>query len=84
MRVRGHSEADKVSYVPKALLQEWARLDPIPQFEQQLRTGGVLGGEADEAMRARIAQEVEDGLAWAEASPEPDPATVAHGVYAEE
>jgi TPP-dependent pyruvate/acetoin dehydrogenase alpha subunit len=84
MRVRGHSEADKFSYVPKALLEEWARRDPIPRFEQQLRTDGVLREEVDETMRARIVQEVEDGLAWAEASPEPDPATVAHGVYAEE
>jgi TPP-dependent pyruvate/acetoin dehydrogenase alpha subunit len=84
MRVRGHSEADKSSYVPKALLDEWAGRDPIVVFEQRLRGGGVLGDDADAAMRARVAQEVEDGLAWAEASPEPDPATVAHGVYAEE
>ena len=84
LRVRGHSEADKFSYVPKALLDEWAARDPIARFEQQLRASGVLRDENDEAMRTRIAQEVEDGLAWAEASPEPDPATVAHGVYAEE
>ena len=84
MRVRGHSEADKSSYVPKALIDEWAGRDPIVLFEQRLRGDGVLGDEADAAMRARIAQEVEDGLASAEASPEPDPGTVADGVYAEE
>jgi len=84
MRVRGHSEADKSSYVPKALLDEWAGRDPIALFEQRLRGAGVLGDDADAAMQARIAQEVEDGLAWAEASPEPDPAAVAYGVYAEE
>jgi len=84
MRVRGHSEADKSSYVPKALLDEWAGRDPIAMFEQRLRDDGVLSDREDDAMRARIAQEVEDGLAWAEASPEPDPSTVAQGVYAEE
>ncbi|HEV2356947.1 MAG TPA: thiamine pyrophosphate-dependent dehydrogenase E1 component subunit alpha [bacterium] len=84
MRVRGHSEADKSSYVPKALLDEWAGRDPIVLFEQRLRGDGVLSAEADEAMRARIARDVEDGLAWAETSPEPDPRTVAEGVYAEE
>jgi len=83
LRVRGHSEADKFSYVPKALLDEWAARDPIARFERQLRASGVLRDENDEVMRTRIAQDVEDGLAWAEASPEPDPATVAHGVYAE-
>ena len=84
LRVRGHSEADKFSYVPKALLAEWTARDPIARFEQQLRASGMLRDENDEAMRTRIAHDVEDGLAWAEASPEPDPATVAQGVYAEE
>jgi TPP-dependent pyruvate/acetoin dehydrogenase alpha subunit len=84
LRVRGHSEADKFSYVPKALLEEWAARDPIPAFEERLRAWGVLGAQIDEAMQVRVAQEVEDGLAWAEASPEPDPETVADGVYAEE
>ncbi|HKX18566.1 MAG TPA: thiamine pyrophosphate-dependent dehydrogenase E1 component subunit alpha [bacterium] len=84
LRVRGHSEADKFSYVPKALLDEWTARDPIPHFERRLRTAGVLTDAIDEAMGARIAGEVEDGLAWAEASPEPDPRTVADGVYAAE
>lgn len=84
LRVRGHSEADKFSYVPKALLDEWTARDPIPHFEHRLRTAGVLTDEIDEAMRDRIAGQVEDGLAWAEASPEPDPRTVADGVYATE
>ncbi|HLW47465.1 MAG TPA: thiamine pyrophosphate-dependent dehydrogenase E1 component subunit alpha [bacterium] len=84
MRVRGHSEADKYSYVPKALLDEWAGRDPIVLFERRLRAEGTLTEEADRAMAARIEREVEDGLAWAEASPEPDPATVADGVYADE
>jgi len=84
MRVRGHSEADKYGYVPKALLEEWAARDPIALFERRLRADGVLDDAADAAMCARIEQDVEDGLAWAEASPEPDPATVADGVYAPE
>jgi TPP-dependent pyruvate/acetoin dehydrogenase alpha subunit len=82
MRVRGHSEADKYGYVPQALLEEWASRDPIALFERRLRADGVLDDAADAAMRSRIEREVEDGLAWAEASPEPDPATVAGGVYA--
>jgi pyruvate dehydrogenase E1 component alpha subunit len=84
LRVRGHSEADKFSYVPKSLLAEWAGRDPILLFEGRLRADGVLSEEADAAMRDRIGREVEDGLTWAEASPEPDPATVADGIYAED
>ncbi len=83
MRVRGHSEADKVFYVPKALLEEWAARDPIALFEGRLRDGGHLTPEADRVMQERIAREVEDGLAWAEASPEPSPDSVTEGVYGE-
>jgi pyruvate dehydrogenase E1 component alpha subunit len=84
MRIRGHSEADRYSYVPKALLDEWAARDPIALFERRLREGGALSDEADRAMQERIAREIEEGLAWAEASPEPGPETVTEGVYASE
>ncbi|MGQ0569080.1 MAG: thiamine pyrophosphate-dependent dehydrogenase E1 component subunit alpha [Armatimonadota bacterium] len=83
MRMRGHSEADRYGYVPKALLEEWADRDPIALFEHSLRDDGVLTSEADRMMQERIAQEIEEGLAWAEASPEPDPASVADGVFAD-
>ena len=84
MRVRGHSEADKYTYVPKALLDEWSARDPIALFERRLREGGHLTADADRAMQDRIATEIEEALAWAEASPDPAPESVAEGVYAEE
>jgi TPP-dependent pyruvate/acetoin dehydrogenase alpha subunit len=84
MRVRGHSEADKSSYVPKALLDEWTARDPIMLFERRLREEGHLAPEADRGMQDRIAAEIEEALAWAEASPEPAPESVAEGVYAED
>jgi TPP-dependent pyruvate/acetoin dehydrogenase alpha subunit len=83
MRIRGHSEADRYTYVPKGLLDEWSARDPIASFEQRLRTDGTLTDEDDRAMRERISREVEEGLEWAEASPEPDPATVTDGVFAD-
>ncbi len=83
MRMRGHSEADRYTYVPKALLEEWAARDPIAVFEYRLREGGVLSPDADRAMQARIGQEIEDGLAWAEASPEPAPESFMEGVFSE-
>jgi TPP-dependent pyruvate/acetoin dehydrogenase alpha subunit len=83
MRVRGHSEADRYTYVPRSLLDEWASRDPIALFESRLRTDGLLTAAADEEMRRRVSGDVEEGLAWAESSPEPDPASVADGVYAD-
>ncbi|HKV43540.1 MAG TPA: thiamine pyrophosphate-dependent dehydrogenase E1 component subunit alpha [bacterium] len=84
MRVRGHSEADRYGYVPRALLEQWAARDPIALFECRLRADGHLTPEADHTMQERIAAEIEEGLAWAEASPEPAPDSVAEGVYAED
>jgi len=84
MRMRGHSEADTFAYVPAEVLREWAARDPIALFERRLSGDGVLSPEADAAMRARIAREVEAGLEWAEASPEPAPSSVAEGVFASE
>jgi len=83
MRVRGHSEADRYDYVPKALLDEWTARDPIVLFERRLGEDGVLTKEASRAMEERIARELDAGLAWAEESPEPAPESVSDGVYAE-
>ena len=83
MRVRGHSEADRYTYVPKELLEEWAARDPIAVFEHRLRQEGALSSDDDRAMQERIALEVEEGLAWAEASPEPAPESFTEGVYAD-
>lgn len=84
MRVRGHSEADRYAYVPKALLEEWKARDPIALFERRLRDQGTLTPDADWQMQDRIAREIEEALAWAEASPDPPPDSVTEGVYAEE
>jgi TPP-dependent pyruvate/acetoin dehydrogenase alpha subunit len=83
MRVRGHSEADRYAYVPKALLEEWTARDPIALFERRLRDNGTLTADADRRMQEQTAREIEEGLAWAEASPEPAPESVTEGVYAE-
>lgn len=83
MRVRGHSEADKSFYVPPELLQEWSARDPIALFERRLRDEGNMSPEEDRALNERVGREVDEGLTWAEASPEPSPESVSEGVYAE-
>ncbi len=36
-RMRGHEEASGTAYVPKNMMAEWAKKDPIVRFEQYLR-----------------------------------------------
>jgi TPP-dependent pyruvate/acetoin dehydrogenase alpha subunit len=83
MRIRGHSEHDDASYVPKAMLEAWRGKDPIRRYEARLRERGFLDDATEAEMTQRIAQELEAAVAWAEASPFPDAKDVEDGVYSE-
>jgi pyruvate dehydrogenase E1 component alpha subunit len=80
MRMHGHGAHDDMSYVPPALLEEWAARDPIERYEERLRARGV----DVEALHASVRAELERETAWALAQPEPDPATALEGVWATE
>ncbi len=81
MRMRGHSEHDDASYVPREMLEEWRKKDPIQRLEARLREWGVLDEEGEARMTKRIASELEAAVAWAEASPFPEGKDVEQGVY---
>jgi len=81
MRMRGHSEHDDASYVPRELLEAWRAKDPIRRFEAWLRQEQLLDEAGQKQMGQRLAQEIEDAVAWAEASPFPEGKDVEQGVY---
>jgi 2-oxoisovalerate dehydrogenase E1 component len=66
-RIRGHEEASGTDYVPKGLVEEWSRKDPIARFERSLVEGRILSAaEPDDVrseMRERIDTLVEQALA---------------------
>ena len=41
-RMRGHEEASGVKYVPKNLFEEWQAKDPLKNYEDWLKSEGVL------------------------------------------
>lgn len=80
-RMTGHAAHDAADYVPKNLWDEWAKLDPITRLEARMRDKG-WGTDAEfDELHARIKAEVDEALAWAEASPYPDAGTLLEGVY---
>lgn len=81
MRMRGHSEHDDASYVPRQLLEEWRSKDPIQRFEIRLREWGILDDTSQAEITRRISSELEAAVAWAEASPFPEGKDVEQGVY---
>lgn len=83
MRVRGHSEADEAGYLAKSLVEEWRQRDPIVRLEAQLVGAGLTTPEALAGVRAEVQRDVDAALAWAEATPPPDPGELETGVYCE-
>ncbi|WP_223404276.1 thiamine pyrophosphate-dependent dehydrogenase E1 component subunit alpha [Occultella gossypii] len=82
LRMWGHFEGDAQGYRPD--LADVAGHDPIPAYEDRLRSAGVLDDATVTRVRAQASEQVEDAIAFAKDSPEPDPADVALYVFAEE
>ena len=61
-RMRGHEEASGTKYVPQEMMDEWAKKDPLENFEQYLKLEKVLTDEQIEAFRADNKKEINDGL----------------------
>ena len=57
-RMRGHEEASGVKYVPKNLMEQWSRKDPIKNYEQFLVQEKVL----TEMQAATIRNEIKDHI----------------------
>jgi TPP-dependent pyruvate/acetoin dehydrogenase alpha subunit len=80
MRMHGHAAHDDMRYVPKELLEEWARKDPIERQERRLAELGV----DVEAVRTEVREIVERATEEALAMPMPDGETATEGVFADE
>jgi pyruvate dehydrogenase E1 component alpha subunit len=85
-RFMGHSMSDPVHgvYRTKEEVEEQKGKDPIRIFIDRLTDEQLLTDEELKEMDRRIHEEVEDAAAFADASPEPDPAKLFEHVYAEE
>ena len=68
--------------MPKELFEEWAKHDPIERFRSLLRDNAELTDEEEDEIAGRVKKLLNDALARAEESPQPDPATLLDGVYA--
>ena len=64
-RMRGHEEASGTKYVPQALMDYWAKRDPIVNYEQFLLEEGILTETVIEKNKKAIKEEIENGLSVA-------------------
>ncbi len=61
-RMRGHEEASGTKYVPKSLMEEWAKKDPVKNMADFLIKEGVLTTDTSEALRAETKAFIESEL----------------------
>jgi 2-oxoisovalerate dehydrogenase E1 component alpha subunit len=83
-RLTPHSSDDQqTKYRSESDLEEGKAHDPLPIFRAQLHDAGVLTDAIEAGMAAEIRAIVDDATDFAEAEPDPDPATALEWVYAE-
>lgn len=61
-RMRGHEEASGTKYVPPHLLEEWAKKDPVINFEQFLLSENVISEDEINNLHEEIKKEINDAL----------------------
>ncbi len=69
-RMRGHEEASGTKYVPKALMDQWSKLDPIDNFEQFLLDNSIISRIEVKKIRQKIKDRI--NVAWNIAESEPN------------
>jgi TPP-dependent pyruvate/acetoin dehydrogenase alpha subunit len=82
MRMHGHSAHDGAEYVPKILIAEWKKKDPIQRIEKLLLDKHILTPKIKEDYEKKLFAELEDATKFAVDSPFPVGAEAATGVYA--
>lgn len=82
MRMKGHAEHDDARYVPKEVLEEWKKKDPILRYEKYLAQTRLMTAKEKAALEARIEEEIRADVAFAESDPFPPPQDAAQPVWA--
>ena len=81
-RWHGHSEHDKPSYRTEEELAMWRSRDPLPTFTAFLQERNALPPEALQEIESRVKRVLDDAVAFAESSADPDPADAVTDLYA--
>jgi len=80
----GHSEIDPAKYRAKEEVEAWKKKDPIPRFESYLRERGLFTDDWKKKLEAEIKADIDDAVAFAEKSPQPEPEEATQHIYAED
>ena len=82
MRMHGHSEHDAARYVPRELLEDWKKKDPVIKMENYLLSNNIAAQKDLSEIDAGITKEISEAEDFAEKSPLPEGEDALEGVYA--
>jgi len=82
-RIRGHSKSDRNLYRTKEEIEAWRAADPIVRLQDELVASERFTAAELASIERDAQQRIEAALAFAQSSPEPDPAQLTRDVYAE-
>ena len=61
-RMRGHEEASGIKYVPKELIKEWGKKDPVSNYENFLIKSNILNNDDIDNIKKTISNDIESNL----------------------
>ena len=80
--MEGHAVHDDAFYVPKEMFEQWAAYDPIERYRTWLHDHAEMTDDEESDIASVVKRLLNDALDRAEASPQPDPATLEGSVFA--
>ncbi len=83
-RYKGHSMSDPAKYRTKEELEEYKQRDPIVQVLDTIRKNKYATEAEIEAMEAKVKEEIDACVEFAESSPYPDDEEVYRDIYVQQ
>ncbi|MBM4166766.1 MAG: thiamine pyrophosphate-dependent dehydrogenase E1 component subunit alpha [Ignavibacteria bacterium] len=83
MRMQGHAIHDDMFYVPKQLLTQWKKKDPIANYEKKLVAEKILSDKKKKEIFTEIKLQIDDAVEFAVNEPYPNGEEAALGVFAD-
>ena len=83
-RIGAHSSSDDPTrYRDEKEVEQWKKRDPLDLFRGRLQSWGMWRATDEDALRARVLEEVNAAIAEAEKKPDPPRESLFDDVYAE-
>lgn len=83
-RYRGHSVSDPAKYRSKDELNDYKAKDPIIVLEEKMIKNKIVTKKAIDEIKAKVEEEMNDAIQFAEESPYPDPSALYEDNYVQE